>query len=60
MLARHKESGKILYVVTSRKSYGGVTVYECVTLETATKFFYKIPPYITGMYFEGSLELIKI
>lgn len=59
MLARHKESGKILYVATSRKSYGGVTVYECVTIETAEKFNYKIPEYITGMYFEGSLEFIE-
>lgn len=55
MIVLHKETGKKLYVVSTRLSYGGVRVYECVSIETAEKLNYNIPSYLTGLYYIGSL-----
>lgn len=59
MFALHKETGKKLYIVSTRLSYGGVRVYECVSVETAERFNYNIPNYLTGLYFAGSLIIEK-
>ena len=47
MFALHKETGKKLYIVSTQLSYGGVRVYEGVSVETAERFNYNIPSYIT-------------
>lgn len=56
-IAIHKETGKELYIVSRRKSYGGITVYEAVGYEIAEKYNFVIPPFISGMYYESQLTI---
>lgn len=54
MIVTHKGTNKKLYVVSSRESYGGVMVYECVSIEIAEKYNFNVP-FFTGLYFHGAL-----
>lgn len=55
MIVTHKDTNKKLYVVSSRESYGGVMVYECVSIEIAEKYNFNVPLFLTGLYFHGAL-----
>lgn len=50
-------NNKPMWIVKTRTSYGGITVYEAVGYEIAEKYNFVIPPFISGMYYESQLTI---
>ena len=48
-------NNKPMWIINTRKSYGGNIVYEAVEYTIAEKYNFVIPPFISGMYYESQL-----
>ena len=46
-----------MWIINTRKSYGGNIVYEAVEYTIAEKYNFVIPPFISGMYYESQLTI---
>lgn len=57
MKAILNSNNKPMWIINTRKSYGGITVYEAIEYTIAEKYNFVVPPFISGMYYESQLTI---